>query len=136
LDKSNNLGDVMKNYRKREQGLTLISLALVLSLIGFFTMLILKIGPIYMDHGKVINALKAVENMPDIETKSKREIRNSLAKRFDVNYVSGISQEDIEITKANANHVSILIEYEVVQPIIGNLSVLVEFRDEVEAGQK
>jgi Domain of unknown function (DUF4845) len=136
LDKSNNLGDVMKNYRKREQGLTLISLALVLSLIGFFTMLILKIGPIYMDHGKVINALKAVENMPDIETKSKREIRNSLAKRFDVNYVSGISQEDIEITKSNANHVSILIEYEVVQPIIGNLSVLVEFRDEVEAGQK
>lgn len=126
----------MKNYRRREQGLTLISLTLILCLIGFFTMLILKIGPIYMDHAKVINALKAVEKMPDVETKSELEIRNSLAKRFDVNYVSGISQEDIEIIKANKNHLSILIEYEVVQPIIGNLSVLVEFSDEIEAGQE
>ena len=126
----------MKIIRKQEKGLTLISLTLVLCLIGFFTMLVLKIGPIYMDHAKVMNALKAVKNTPGIETKSKLEIQTSLAKRFDVNYVAGISKEDIEITKAHKDHLSILIEYDVVQPVIGNLSVLVEFSDEVEVGQE
>jgi len=126
----------MTSYRKREQGLTFITLALILVLIGFFTLLVLKIGPIYMDHSKVLNALTAVEKTIDVETKSKREIRDILAKRFDINYVYDIDLQDVEITKAHDNHLKVRIAYEVVKPIMGNLSVLVEFDDVIEVGEE
>jgi type II secretory pathway pseudopilin PulG len=43
----------MQKLHKKQQGLTLISLIFVLGLIGFFTLLALKVGPTYM------NALEA-----------------------------------------------------------------------------
>jgi hypothetical protein len=119
----------------RQRGLTFISLLLLLGLIAFFTLLVLKIGPIYFNHSKVVNALKAVEETTDITTKSKREIQESLDKRFNMNYVEFVSHDDISIT-AQPGYVKVAIDYDRVEPIFGNLSVLVEFHEGFEAGSR
>jgi Tfp pilus assembly major pilin PilA len=124
----------MKNMMRREQGLTMISLALILGLIASIVLLALKIGPIYLDHSKVINALAAVEETTDIETKSKSEILSSLKKRFNFNYVYHIEDDDISIIK-QGNYLKVDIEYEVIETIVGNLSVLVEFHEGFEVGE-
>lgn len=121
----------MRGYRKREQGLTFISLVIVLGIIGFLTLLVLKIGPIYMNHSKVLNALYSLEQTGNVEKKSKNEIRLILAKRFNLNYVDHIDLDDITISKAGG-YLKVRIYYEVVEPIFGNLSVLVEFDDVIE----
>jgi hypothetical protein len=120
---------------KRQQGLTFISLIFILGLIAFFVLLGLKIGPIYLDHSKVANALAEIKKSPDIERQSEAEIRNSLNKRFNMNYVYDVTQDDIKVTK-HGNYLQVVIEYEVAKKIVGNLSVLVEFNDVIEAGQK
>lgn len=120
---------------KNQQGLTLISILFILGLIAFFTLLTLKIVPIYMDHAKVVNALKAVEESPNIETQSENEVRNSLNKRFNMNYVYDVTQDDIKVVK-HGNYLKVTIEYETVQKIAGNLSVLAEFNDSIEVGQE
>ena len=56
---------------KRQQGLTFISLVFVLGLIAFFVLLGLKIGPIYLDHSKVVSALAEIEKTTDIENKKR-----------------------------------------------------------------
>ncbi len=126
---------MMRRHHKREQGLTMISMALILGLIAFFTLLVLKIGPIYMDHSKVVNSLAAVEETTDIETKSKSEILSSLRKRFNFNYVYHINDEDITIIK-QGEYLKVDIEYEVVEKLVGNLSVLVEFHEGFEVDEK
>jgi competence protein ComGC len=118
---------------KQQQGLTLISITFILGLIAFFVLLILKIGPIYMNHSKVVNSLAAVENMVDIENKSKFEIERSLLKRFNFNYVDKVGKDDIKVFK-QGNYVKVEIEYERVELLAGNLSVLVEFYESFEAG--
>ncbi|MDD5112727.1 MAG: DUF4845 domain-containing protein [Methylobacter sp.] len=120
---------------KNQQGLTLISILFILGLIAFFTLLTLKIVPIYMDHAKVVNALKAIEQSPNIETQSENEVRNSLNKRFSMNYVYDVTQDDIKVVK-HGNYLKVTIEYETVQKIAGNLSVLAEFNDSIEVGQE
>lgn len=120
---------------KRQQGLTLISIALILGLIGFFTLLTLKIVPIYMDHGKVVSALAALKEMPDIATKSEFEVRDSLSKRFTMNYVYDVTKDDIKVIK-HGNYLKVQIEYETVVKIAGNLSALAEFSDFIEVGQE
>lgn len=123
----------MQTLPNKQRGLTFISLVLLLGLIAFFTMLVLKIGPIYFNHSKVVNALEAVENTTDITSKSRTEIMSSLQKRFDMNYVEYVTPEDIHI-KAQPGYVQVEIDYERVEHLVGNLSVLVEFHEGFEAG--
>jgi hypothetical protein len=131
----NSLENRMPISPKRQQGLTFISLVFILGLIAFFVLLGLKIGPIYLDHSKVASALAEIEKTAQIEDQSEAQIRNSLSKRFNINYVSDVTQDDITITK-HGNYLKVVIEYEVVRKIAGNLSVLVEFNDVIEVGQK
>jgi hypothetical protein len=123
----------MKHLPKRQRGLTLISIAFILGLIGFFTLLFLKIGPIYLNHSKVVNALEGVEETTDVLTKSKYAVKTILDKRFNMNYVEHVGADDIKITK-HPNYLKVEIEYERVEPIMGNLSVLVEFYNVIEVG--
>jgi len=120
---------------KRQQGLTFISLVFILGLIAFFVLLGLKIGPIYLDHSKVVSALAEIEKTTHIEEQSEAQIRDGLSKRFNINYVYDVTQDDISITK-HGNYLKVAIEYEVVRKIAGNLSVLVEFNDVIEVGQQ
>lgn len=123
----------MKTSPKHQQGLTLISLIMLLVFIGSMALLIMKILPIYLDHNKVANALKQVQEMEGIQNLSDFEIKNSFAKKFNVNYVYDVKPDDIRITKSGG-YLKVSIEYEVVEPIIGNLSVLVQFDDSFEVG--
>ncbi|WP_305907316.1 DUF4845 domain-containing protein [Methylomarinum sp. Ch1-1] len=125
----------MKQLAQKQRGLTLISLVLVLALIGFFTLLVLKIGPIYLNHSKVTNALAALEQTTDVETKSKYEIETILDKRFNLNYVEHVDKDDIKISK-HGNYLKVEIEYERIEPIMGNLSVLVDFYEKIEVGNE
>jgi hypothetical protein len=123
----------MQTLPKHQRGLTFISLCVLLFIFGFFVFLILKIGPIYLDHNKVASALSALKEDPAFPDMSESQIRRSLDNRFNIGYVDFIEPEDIKISKSN-NYVKVEIEYEVVEPMAYNLSVLVEFHDMIETG--
>jgi hypothetical protein len=122
-------------YTKRQQGFTFISLSFILGLIVFFVLLGLKIGPIYLDHSKVVSTLSELKRTPGIEEQSESEIRKSLSKHFDMNYVNDVTQENITIAR-HENYLKVVIEYEVVKNIVGNLSVLVAFDDVMEINKQ
>jgi len=117
----------------RQKGLTFISIMIILGLIAFFVMIALKVGPIYMNHNKVVSTLAAVEGMNGIENMSKREIELTIAKRLSMNYVDKIKHDDFEI-KRQGNLLNVSIDYERVEKLMGNLSVLVEFSESFEVG--
>lgn len=119
----------------KQRGLTLISLIFVLGIIGFFVLLILKIGPIYLNHSKVVNAMAALEQTDNITSMTQREILANLDKRFNMNYVEFVTHDDISIA-AQPGYVRVNIDYDRIEPIIGNLSVLVEFHEGFESGSK
>ena len=120
----------------KQQGMTLISLVFVLTILGFLVLCALKAVPIYMNHGKVVHALESLKNRPDIETKSKREIWRSLQKQFDMNYIKAIKKEDVIITKASGGYLKVQIKYHVKEPFIQNLSLWADFDDFVEVGSQ
>lgn len=118
---------------KNQQGLTLISLIFVLSFLGAMVLLTLKIIPIYLEHSKVAASLAEIKGIPDIQNQTQAEILNSLRKRFTINGITDVTQDDMTITKHGA-YLKIVIDYEVVKKIIGNLSILVQFNDVIEVG--
>lgn len=120
---------------QRSKGLTFISILLILALISFFTLLLLKIAPIYINHGRVASVLAALETDPNLLTMSKTEISTSINKRFNINYVEDVSEDNIQII-AQPGYVNVVIDYQPVKPLFANLSVLVDFHDEIEVGSR
>ena len=123
----------MQSSPKHQRGLTFISICILLGIFGFFVFLILKIGPVYMDHIKVKNALSALKEDPNFAAMTEFQIRGSLYNRFNIGYVDFIEPEDIKVSRSN-DFVKVQIDYEVVQPLAYNLSALAEFHEEIEAG--
>ena len=125
----------MHTIHKKQQGITLISLIFILGLIAFFTLVVLKVSPIYMEHSKVIHALETLKNRTDIEKKSKMYVWSSLSKQFNMSYVYAVKKKDVKIT-STAGYLKVQIVYHVKEPFIGNLSLWVDFDNSIEVGVK
>ena len=128
------LGIPMYSSLKHQQGLSLISLVFLLGIMGFCIMLVLKIAPIYIDHSKVTSTLSTLQKTKEIENESEAEIRTRLTKNFNTNYVSDVTHDDTTIIQGGS-YLKIVIQYNVIKKIIGNLSVLIEFNDQIEIGE-
>ncbi len=126
----------MRHYRSKSEGLTFITIVILLMVIGFFTLLVLKIGPIYYDNSLVKSAIAGLKEEPSLMTMSKREITSSLEKRFDVSYVKDVTANDVIVTKRGKGYLKVVLDYEVVENIAGNLDVLVTFSDGFEVGDR
>ena len=125
----------MQNALFKQQGLTFISMIVLLAFIGFLVLLVLKIGPIYLNNNKLADAVEAIQQSPGLANKTVAEIRTDLDKQFNMNYVDYITVADGKIV-AQPGYVKVAFDYERVEHIIGNLSVLVEFHEGFETGKR
>ncbi len=121
--------------QKKQQGLTMMSILMLIIIICGVALLFLKIVPIYMTHGKVLSAIESVANLKDAEQKSKGQIHTLLRKRLSVNSVRDLPKDAIKVFK-RGNYLKIAAKYDVKEKLFANLSVLVEFDEFTEAGRK
>ncbi|MEE9344729.1 MAG: DUF4845 domain-containing protein [Methylococcales bacterium] len=126
----------MKHYRSKSEGLTLITIVIILLVVAFFTLLVLKIGPIYYDNSLVKSSIAGLKSEPNLMSMSKREITTSLEKRFDVSYVKDVTANDVLVTKRGKGYLKVALEYEIVENVAGNLDVLVTFNEGFEVGDR
>ncbi len=118
---------------KNQQGLAFMPLVFTVTLLFIVISIVFKIAPVYLNHSKVVAMLEQLKQEASGEKKTESEIKASLTKRININNIDDITQGDIAVNK-QGNAFKVLINYEVVKPIYGNLSVLIEFNDELEVG--
>ena len=120
----------MKSFH-RQSGLTAISIVVLLAIGAFFIMLGLRLAPIYMENFKVASHLEKLAKDPSSKSMTEDEIVNTLFKRFDLDDVDNVSQEDLTI-EASDNGIMLSIDYEVRSPTIGNIDIVVSFSEKAE----
>ena len=127
----------MNNLLKKQRGMTATNIVLLLIGICSAVIMVLRIAPVYMNHGKVKSAIEAIKTIPEINTASKGEITRKLDDRFQINQVntSDIKEENITITR-QGDYLKLEIKYQTEAPIISNMSVLMKFDDFIEVGKK
>ena len=117
------------SLRKRQRGLSFVSLIAIVGLLGFSAVIGLKLFPIYMDSWKIDGIMNAVISQPGINEQSRKEIYDAMIKRLDIDAVDAVNYRNPEamtITKRK-NNVTISVFYRVETPLIGNLSLIAEF---------
>jgi len=118
-------------HLKRQRGMTLIGWLIVLALIGFFAMLVMKLGPIYMENYTIKMALESMENEPGLAEKTPSQVRGFFQKRMDMNYVTRLTQDSVKIRREEG--VTYLeVDYEVREPMVGNVDAIVTFKEKAE----
>ena len=115
----------------RQRGMTGAGWLLVLFLIGFFSLLSLKLAPIYMEHYTVKTVLASLENEPLITKKGVAEIRKMIKRRMKVNGIYDFDKDYIAITR-EGGITTVDIDYEVQRNIVGNVDILVTFSESLE----
>ncbi|MGX2031477.1 MULTISPECIES: DUF4845 domain-containing protein [Methylocaldum] len=123
----------MANVPSRQSGLTLIGFLFVLFLIGFFSLLVLKIGPVYLEHYKIVSSLESLKKDNDLASKTRDEILTLLQKRWEINMVERVSTKDVKIIK-EGSYLKIEIAYDVAEHLFGNVDALLHFNDLIEVG--
>ena len=117
------------SLRKRQRGLSFVSLIALVGILGFSVVIGLKLFPIYMDSWKIDGIMDAVISEPGINQQSRKEIYDAMMKRLDIDAVDAVNYRNSDamtITKRK-NNVTISIFYRVETPLIGNLTLIAEF---------
>ena len=118
----------LKNYRnnyKKQNGVTLLGLMIVSVVVIIFALVGMKVVPAYMEFLSVKKVLSTMKQEPLAEM-SDKEIRTSFDKRASIAYISVVKGSDLIIEK-NGDKKDLVMEYQVVKPIAGNISVLIDF---------
>jgi len=123
-------------YGNRKQaGMTMWGLTIVIVLIVFFTLLTLKLLPPYLENAKVNAALKNLSRQPGIGAAPPEELMAMLQKRFDVEDISRVDlRKDLKIEGSNKLKI-IRVSYETRVPLVYNISALLEFNNSIEVKQ-
>ena len=116
--------------QKRQDGISLVGLIVVLALLGMVLVLGLKIVPTYTEYRAIQNAIvsaKAAGNGSVVE----------IQKAFDASavagYISSISSRDLIIEKVNGE-TEISFAYEKKIPLVGPASLLLEYEGTTAKG--
>ena len=113
----------------RQKGMTAIGWLIVLGLIGFFTLLTLKMTPSYLEHYKIVSILGSLEKEPALQ--SPEDIRRLLNRRFNISYVETINAKDVKITSAG-EYFRVTAKYDSRVHLFGNVSVVMDFYKQVQ----
>lgn len=123
--------------RLSQGGMTLWQIMGVLTLVGFFALLAVKMGPAYSDNRVAAQNLQSLQEAyanADVQELTDSQIRGKLGSNFQVNMVPTYIEEAVQIER-NGKEVKVSINYEVKEPLFANVAVLMTFENEVILGQ-
>ncbi|PKO44491.1 MAG: DUF4845 domain-containing protein [Betaproteobacteria bacterium HGW-Betaproteobacteria-22] len=110
----------------RQSGATLLGMLFIGGLIVFAAMIVMKITPAYTEFMSVKKVLVAMRQ-EQLASMTNKEIKDSFDKRANIAYIDTVKGSDLLIEKGVDGQPVIVVDYQIVKPIIGNVSVLIDF---------
>lgn len=123
---TNNQRNVMPTARQ-QAGMTTLGLIILVCFIGLFVYAGIRLFPVFMEDRKIVETFNNVTEELAGKEASKRDIYNSIYKRFDVDSVRVVDAKDIEITRVDGGY-DVIVNYQNVVPFMANVSFSVDFK--------
>ena len=121
----------MKKSVKNQQGLTMISMMVVIVFLLFQAVIAMNVIPVYMTDRSVGDVLERMDQDPKSTGMSAKELKESVMKRLRLNSVYDIKPEYIKVKKGRGVNI-VTVEYEPRGKLIGTLDFIVSFKHEIK----
>ncbi len=113
---------------QKQKGMTFIGLVLMVAGIVFIAVIGMKLVPAYIEYMSVKKIITKMGTSGELANMSTKEIQTSFDKSASVGYVTVVGGKDLVITPNEAGGKDIELEYQVVIPLMGNVSALLDFK--------
>ena len=116
----------MKATSVKQKGVTFTGFILIAAGLIFVAIVGMKTVPAYIHSAQIAQIFRTMAADPAMRDASIKDIKDSYSKRANIDYISDITAEDIDISKVNGQLV-LSASYSVKIPIAGNATLLLEF---------
>ena len=114
----------------KQQGITLIGFIMVLTIIGFFAYIGIRVGPVYSEYYSVKTAMDRVADTPGVGNMTPAAVKKLLEKNFFSSYVERVKATQAKVTRSRGKR--LMIKYDVQEPLMGNMELLMHFEYSVD----
>lgn len=108
--------------RRKEQGLSLTGLIVLLAIVGFIAVMAMKVVPTFTEYMSIKKAIATIK----AEGGSIPEMRAAFNRQAEVGYIDAIDGKDLTIVK-NGDDAEISFAYQKVIPLVGPVSLLIDY---------
>lgn len=108
--------------RRKEQGLSLTGLIVLLAIVGFIAVMAMKVVPTFTEYMSIKKAIASIK----AEGGSVPEMRAAFNRQAEVGYIDAIDGKDLTIVK-NGDDAEISFAYQKVIPLVGPVSLLIDY---------
>lgn len=121
---------------KKQNGMTLIGMLMTAAAFIFLAIIVMRIIPVYIQHYTVSRSIESLQKIPasDFSTEPATNaiiLKKKLMNQFYVNGVD-IPEQQVTIKPTSPGAFLITVKYEVIKPIMGNMSLLFQFDQATE----
>ncbi len=114
--------------RSKMKGASVWMMMFMLMVLVSVVTLVMRLGPHYLDHRAVVSVLEGITEAE--ATGSKRALREIIDRRLTINSVRTVDVDEALDIKSSREGVTITIEYEVREELVGNISAVLSFHDQ------
>ena len=112
---------------QKQKGFTIWSLSFVIGTIIIIALLTMKLFPAYSEFFAVKKAINRLGMEGNLSAMSKAEIRYAFDKTSGIDSIEVVKPTDLEIQKTSSGTTVVTVDYEVVVPLVANVSALLTF---------
>jgi hypothetical protein len=112
--------------KRQQAGMTTLGLVILVIFVGLFAFAGIRLTPVYLNYMKIVGVVDGVGQEFDGQGATRAAIRNSIARRFDVDSVSVITAKDVKVTAVDGGF-EVAATYPHKSPFIANISFVVDF---------
>lgn len=127
------------NINKHQQrGVAATTFMFLIVILVFLLWIFFKLFPLYMENWKVVSALEEIQEEQNITQKMDGDIRRLFLEYLSDKDVELFDNENIKqhlsiYRMTEEKTVEITVEYEKIEPLMGNISFLIKFENRIEA---
>ena len=123
------------NLRSRQTGMTAIGWLIIMSMVGFFVLIALKLVPVYLEYNSARKILKSLPDLPDVGGMSIDKVRGTIDKMLDVNMAdeTHVNSKTHYLIKKVDGEFTITLKYDRREHMMGNVDAIVSFEESVKA---
>ncbi len=108
--------------RQAQRGASMLGILMICVAIILVIVTGLKVTPAYLEHGKIKQAVAAAKSGGS----SVNDVKKAYERYADVNDITAVKKDDLEITK-EGNEIVVIAKYDKKIPLFQNVSILIEF---------
>lgn len=111
----------------KQKGFTFWSLVFTVGTIVILALLTMKLFPAYAEFFAIKKAINRMATEGNLSSMDSREIQRAFDKSSGIDDIHSIKPSDLQITKGKDGDTVVTADYEVVVPLVANVSALLTF---------